>query len=532
MNVWRVLVLMAIPMLVPGSAFALQGENISFPRLDGQAFVAGAASSRAVESATNGALEDNDDDDRCSIGELFAIVSGIGSSAVEPTQGIGRASSAMQGLSKLTTPIGVSAFVPNHCISLTVSGDCVGDLSVRALVSTNALAVGRLTANYATSPGLAGPPTPMNQFGTMDVFLHFLGDGIGCSNLAGGEFDAEGCGVQRVADLGFTQAVTVGDTNIAVTHVGDGVFVTSGVVARSTEKSFGNFTEGFLLEGGCGVNHFWTARQRVPLDSMGATAVNVTMNSGLGAQCNRFSNGSATASTGDGGASPFRWISVCSAFFFARDYCIDESGPTFDEDGILVDENGDPVPDPDPNGDPNGGGGASGVVGCHPLKVLIDDSKGGIGPAEINGTTLPAFNGLDTVTVMVAAGSDFQCDLEIFDSKTGQLVASLDAAEATYDAATGIAVFDLSMLDPPIEPGLYDVRVGSMFLAEVYAAIPGDVNLDGTVDVLNDAFVLIGNLGRSMGVTWFDGDVNCDGRVDVLGDAFALVTNLSQSVCP
>ncbi len=53
----------------------------------------------------------------------------------------------------------------------------------------------------------------------------------------------------------------------------------------------------------------------------------------------------------------------------------------------------------------------------------------------------------------------------------------------------------------------------------------GDVNLDGVVDVLGDAFQLVSNLGNPA-TSWSQGDVNGDGRVDVLGDAFDLVRNL------
>ncbi len=56
----------------------------------------------------------------------------------------------------------------------------------------------------------------------------------------------------------------------------------------------------------------------------------------------------------------------------------------------------------------------------------------------------------------------------------------------------------------------------------------GDVNLDGTVNVLGDAFTLIANLGGSAN-SWGQGDINGDGTVNVLGDAFALIANLGQS---
>ena len=47
--------------------------------------------------------------------------------------------------------------------------------------------------------------------------------------------------------------------------------------------------------------------------------------------------------------------------------------------------------------------------------------------------------------------------------------------------------------------------------------------------MLNDAFILVNNLGATGG-TWTQGDFNGTGTVDVLGDAFILINNLGQSV--
>ena len=57
----------------------------------------------------------------------------------------------------------------------------------------------------------------------------------------------------------------------------------------------------------------------------------------------------------------------------------------------------------------------------------------------------------------------------------------------------------------------------------------GDVNLDGSVDVLNDAFTLIASLGTNIG-GYANGDLNADLAIDVLGDAFLLIANLGQSI--
>ena len=59
----------------------------------------------------------------------------------------------------------------------------------------------------------------------------------------------------------------------------------------------------------------------------------------------------------------------------------------------------------------------------------------------------------------------------------------------------------------------------------------GDFNCDGEVDVLGDAFILVGSLGSSV-MSYSDGDVNLDGTVDVLDDAFILVGNLGMSNTP
>ena len=57
----------------------------------------------------------------------------------------------------------------------------------------------------------------------------------------------------------------------------------------------------------------------------------------------------------------------------------------------------------------------------------------------------------------------------------------------------------------------------------------GDMNLDGRVDVLGDAFTLIANLNSTGPYSYGLGDLNADQAVDVLGDAFVLVSNLGLS---
>ena len=59
----------------------------------------------------------------------------------------------------------------------------------------------------------------------------------------------------------------------------------------------------------------------------------------------------------------------------------------------------------------------------------------------------------------------------------------------------------------------------------------GDFDLNGTVDVINDAFVLIGNLGDVVS-SYASGDANLDRTVDVIEDAFILIDNLGRTNLP
>ena len=62
----------------------------------------------------------------------------------------------------------------------------------------------------------------------------------------------------------------------------------------------------------------------------------------------------------------------------------------------------------------------------------------------------------------------------------------------------------------------------------IEGTFPGDADCSGTVDVLGDAFILVGSLGLS-GRNFGQGDFDFNGTVDVLGDAFILVGNLGMS---
>ena len=59
----------------------------------------------------------------------------------------------------------------------------------------------------------------------------------------------------------------------------------------------------------------------------------------------------------------------------------------------------------------------------------------------------------------------------------------------------------------------------------------GDLNLDGQVNVVEDGFILISDLGNAAS-SYGQGDLNLDGEVSVLEDAFIFVANLDNSNDP
>lgn len=62
----------------------------------------------------------------------------------------------------------------------------------------------------------------------------------------------------------------------------------------------------------------------------------------------------------------------------------------------------------------------------------------------------------------------------------------------------------------------------------IKGTFPGDFNCDGRVDVVVDAFTLVGSLG-GLATSYEEGDASFDGSVDILTDAFILIGNLGES---
>ena len=146
----------------------------------------------------------------------------------------------------------------------------------------------------------------------------------------------------------------------------------------------------------------------------------------------------------------------------------------------------------------------------------------GLSATQMQNDALPAF-----INASAAVPGDFDGDGDVDLADLDRYIGNLDTA------ATG----DLEPLDLNTNG-----TVGSDDFQEHYEQLvetsnggtgtfAGDINLDGTVNVLGDAFILVGSLGSSV-TSWGDGDLNGDEVVDVLGDAFLLVGNLGNSNAP
>ncbi len=107
-------------------------------------------------------------------------------------------------------------------------------------------------------------------------------------------------------------------------------------------------------------------------------------------------------------------------------------------------------------------------------------------------------------------------DLDRYNGNIGSVAtAALEPLDLNNDGAVGADDFALHY------GALVETSNGQV------GTFAGDIDLDGKVDVLGDAFLLIRNLGTSA-TSWGQGDLNGNGTVDVLGDAFLLIGNLGN----
>ena len=129
-----------------------------------------------------------------------------------------------------------------------------------------------------------------------------------------------------------------------------------------------------------------------------------------------------------------------------------------------------------------------------------------------------------TLTVTLILEGDFNFDGNVDGDDVDFYIGSLG------QPATGeLAKLDLDN-DGVVTLADHNLHVSTLVTTSngVTGAFLGDVDLDGSVDVLNDAFALVGSLGQSA-TSRAQGDLNADGVVNVLRDAFILIGDLGMS---
>ena len=122
----------------------------------------------------------------------------------------------------------------------------------------------------------------------------------------------------------------------------------------------------------------------------------------------------------------------------------------------------------------------------------------------------------------VSSFGDGDVDINDNDFYAGSIGQPATSGFAQLDL-NGNGIVDLDDRSFHIET-LIETQVGK-------GALLGDLNLDGTVNTLGDAFTLVGNLAQNVD-SYADGDIDGDGFVTMLGDAMILVGNLGQSSGP
>jgi hypothetical protein len=119
---------------------------------------------------------------------------------------------------------------------------------------------------------------------------------------------------------------------------------------------------------------------------------------------------------------------------------------------------------------------------------------------------------------------------------------TLDPLQFQYDAALRTATWsNFRVGGDELDAGDYTINVDASSVGavsplpiDIHLALAGDIDLDRSVDVLGDAFTLVGNLSTFASdpivveTTWRMGDINGDNAFDVLGDARRLDSNLGR----
>jgi len=179
------------------------------------------------------------------------------------------------------------------------------------------------------------------------------------------------------------------------------------------------------------------------------------------------------------------------------------------------------------------------VRGTHPgfcprNLTPVNGLEGSVGPlaagdwaikTSFPGVSLPSepfsFTVAQAPALLGDSNSDGVVNCDDIDSYRPQLNTSATDATAALDLASS-GTIDLDDVEHLITNLVVTQPNG------LTGTFLGDLNCDGQVDVLEDAFTLVSNLNSSVD-SYSQGDINLDGNVNILDDAFIFVSNLGLS---
>ena len=169
---------------------------------------------------------------------------------------------------------------------------------------------------------------------------------------------------------------------------------------------------------------------------------------------------------------------------------------------------------------------ASHFLDGFPPRGILDPTAG---PGEllvISENDITAFDviGYDLIDTVDGVLGDFNGDSDVDLVDLDQYNGNIGA-----DAVGDLAALDLDG-NGTVDAADFELHFSTLVETSsgVAGTFAGDADLDGTVDVIADAFALVSNLGSTV-TSWSQGDFNADGEVNIVEDAIALVSNLGNS---
>ena len=175
------------------------------------------------------------------------------------------------------------------------------------------------------------------------------------------------------------------------------------------------------------------------------------------------------------------------------------------------------------------------TAGAEPLTIALFGSNNGgdtfasddnnLGTSQINAIQVRNVTGI-VIEIMGDFDGDMDVDCDDLDGYVGNIGASVEGMTGA------LANLDID-LDDTITADDAEECITTLVITSngVTGTFPGDLDCNGSVDVLNDAFALVTNLGDTV-TSYAEGDVDFSGNVDVLNDAFVLVGNLGETNAP